>query len=475
MARQRTAKGLGTRHDLNYFKSMTAYRRWKLIGSLVVIVVAVAWLGADTVLKKQLAYSAGPLSRAHAVFASQCSTCHVSVINGIKTVGFKHNTTDDACLSCHEAPAHQSTQTFTPTCASCHGEHQGTPLLAHVAAAQCTQCHADLETNGGHARYATAITGFNRKHPEFAALREPDPGGLVFNHMVHMSNYVLGPKGQRVKLECNDCHHPAADSAGPWKYGEAQVQEASATASQTLSGTLLHPNAGRELMATVNYQNNCMGCHALQFDQRFIDPVPHKTPQEVHEFVVESFRQYIAQNPGAIREVETAGTTMRAGRVVPAAASGAPELPARSASEWVDRRVAQAENLLWRKTCRQCHQFDFPQGPSGLPVVKATNITQRWMPNAIFSHESHRALDCVSCHTNSTASQQTSDVLVPSIKTCQSCHTGSPTTAGRAENGCFECHQYHDWRQRKGFKGTYGIPQLTGESWISRLPFLGSR
>src|SRR5207248_1730419 len=100
--------------------------------------------------------------------------------------------------SCHEAPAHQSTQTFTPTCASCHGEHQGTPLLAHVAAAQCTQCHADLETNGGHARYATAITGFNRQHPEFAALREPDPGGLVFNHMVHMSNYVLGPKGQRV-------------------------------------------------------------------------------------------------------------------------------------------------------------------------------------------------------------------------------------------------------------------------------------
>ena len=162
MSRQRTAKGLGTRHDLNYFKSMTAYRRWKLIGSLVVIIAAIAWLGADTVLKKQLAYSAGPLSRAHAVFASQCSTCHVSVINGIKTVGFKHNTTDDACLSCHEAPAHQSTQTFTPTCASCHGEHQGTPLLAHVAAAQCTQCHADLQTNGGHARYATAITGFNR-------------------------------------------------------------------------------------------------------------------------------------------------------------------------------------------------------------------------------------------------------------------------------------------------------------------------
>src|SRR5205085_58913 len=321
MSRQRTAKGLGTRHDLNYFKSMTAYRRWKLIGSLVVIIAAIAWLGADTVLKKQLAYSAGPLSRAHAVFASQCRT--------------------------------------------------------------------------GHARYATAISGFNRKHPEFAALREPDPGGLVFNHMVHMSNYVLGPKGQRVKLECSDCHHPAADSAGPWKYGEAQVQEASATASQTLTGTLLHPNAGRELMATVNYQNNCMGCHALQFDRRFIDPVPHKTPQEVHEFVVESFRQYIAQNPGAIREVETAGTTMRAGRVVPAAASGAPETPARSASEWVDRRVAQAENLLWRKTCRQCHQFDFPQGPSGLPVVKATNITQRWMPNAIFSHESHRALDCV--------------------------------------------------------------------------------
>src|SRR5205814_7493189 len=353
MARQRPAKGPGTRHDLNYFKSMTAYRRWKLIGSLVVILAAVAWLGADTVLKKQLAYSAGPLSRAHAVFTSQCSTCHVSVINGVKAVGFKNNATDDACLSCHEAPAHQANQTFTPACASCHVEHRGTPLIAHVAEAQCTQCHSDLQTNGNHTRYATDITGFNRKHPEFAALRGPDPGGLVFNHMVHMSNYVLGPKGQRVKLECADCHRPAADAVGPAKYGEAQVQEAASSPSQTMKGMLLHPNAGRELMAMPTYQNNCIGCHSLAFDRRFIDPVPHKTPQEVHEFVVESFRQYIAQNPSAIREVETAGTTMRAGRVVPAAASG-PELPARSASEWVDRRVAQAESLLWRKTCRQC-------------------------------------------------------------------------------------------------------------------------
>src|SRR5207302_10323885 len=151
-----------------------------------------AWLGADTVLKKQLAYSAGPLSRAHAVFASQCSTCHVSVINGIKTVGFKHNTTDDACLSCHEAPAHQSTQTFTPTCASCHGQHQVTPLLAHVEAAQCTQCHADLETNGGHARYATAITGFNRKHPAFAALPHPAPARSALDLIAHTPKHAPG-------------------------------------------------------------------------------------------------------------------------------------------------------------------------------------------------------------------------------------------------------------------------------------------
>ena len=100
------------------------------------------------------------------------------------------------------------------------------------------------------------------------------------------------------------------------------------------------------------------------------------------------------------------------------------------------------------------------------------NIKPVWLPNSVFSHYSHLSIDCKSCHTKAIASQETADVLVPSIKTCQSCHNGSPTEAGSSENGCFLCHQYHDWRQRKGFKGTYGIPQLTGEALGSRFPFL---
>lgn len=452
MRRSRTAKSLGTRHDLSYFKSWSPAQRWRVFITLLLCVGALLWLGATTVKKKETVYSSGPLSSAHSFFTNQCNLCHVSIVNGIKQASFRNHPTDETCLTCHEAPAHKAGQTFTPECSTCHVEHTGTPKLARVRDASCTQCHADLKVKGGHARFVTEITGFNRKHPEFAPLRTAngDPGTIALNHAAHLGDAILGPNG-RVKLECSDCHRTEReDATAAWKYGEPQLRQAAAH-----TGELLNPHVGRELMAPIKFEKQCVGCHSLQFDKRFTESVPHKTTDIVHAFVLQKFKDYVAAHPEAVREP----IPMR--RQVPG--SDKEMRVARNAAEWIDMRVWEAEYLLWRKTCKQCHQLDFSQsGADGVPAVRPAAITARWLPNSVFSHQPHRSLECASCHINAPTSQKTSDVLLPGIASCQTCHNGNPQQVGRSENSCFECHQYHDWKQRAGTPGRYTIPQLTG-------------
>jgi RecJ-like exonuclease len=83
-----------------------------------------------------------------------------------------------------------------------------------------------------------------------------------------------------------------------------------------------------------------------------------------------------------------------------------------------------------------------------------------WFKDAQFDHAAHRSFTCVSCHTKAAVSTQTAEVLVPGIATCQTCHSGNPQQAGKSDNRCFECHDYHDWKQQPMFKGRYNINQL---------------
>ena len=56
-------------------------------------------------------------------------------------------------------------------------------------------------------------------------------------------------------------------------------------------------------------------------------------------------------------------------------------------------------------------------------------------------------------------SQNASEILLPSISTCQHCHDGKshpqgPALAtGHAESGCYLCHEYHGWDE-KGLRPT---------------------
>jgi len=92
-----------------------------------------------------------------------------------------------------------------------------------------------------------------------------------------------------------------------------------------------------------------------------------------------------------------------------------------------------------------------------LPYLAPANITLRWMPHAKFDHAAHTGFTCVSCHPKALTSTESSDILLPGIETCKTCHVPGPE---HAESRCFECHTYHDWSKRKEVTPKFTMPAL---------------
>jgi hypothetical protein len=443
--RTRTAKALAQRIDLNYFKRPHPFRRLKLILSIAVPAAVLLWLGGNAAGGSKAPYSSGPVAASHQVFGDKCERCHVTQVRA-----FRAHVTDNMCVSCHDAPQHKSNQTFTPACASCHVEHRGAVRLAATADRDCEQCHRDLNSTTGRLTVAKTVGAFNdahlrrgfggQAHPEFVAKRDgfKDAAVLKFNHEVHMKADLRGPKGA-TQLECATCHTAAA--AAP----------VAARSRRT------------DNMAPIRYARDCASCHPLFFDPLIDAVAPHDTPEKVHAMVTQSLREFIAENPAQIGRPDPVR-----GRIP----VNFPEAmrPVRSTGDWIEARTENVERLLWSKTCAECHTIvDRRPGladdvrrpglalrdPAPLPQVVPTNIPTGWMPRARFDHASHQLTSCTSCHA-ATTSRLTSDVLMPSIDTCQQCHKPSRG----AESRCFECHEYHDWKTAKPAKPGFNLDQL---------------
>jgi hypothetical protein len=454
LARTRTTKQLAQRIDLNYFKRPTALKRAKFWLSVGVPAIALVWIGWHGFARDSRVYSSGRMSEAHAVLGAECAACHV------QTAGmFSAKASDSACLACHDGPIHHAAQTSTVACATCHTEHRGRVSLVAAKNESCAECHGNLNTNGGAGHYAVHIESLEDGHPEFAALRENvrDPGTIRVNHAIHMKPIRRGPNGPNVQLECGDCHQPEAVSA-EWKYADANYTSGSAHYSAedkvvaAKSGTLARPGheRGRELMAPVKFATACAGCHSLAFDKRFNEGVPHDKPEMVHAFLAKRFSEYIAAHPGELREARDPARDL-SGK--PAQAAVRVYTP----NEWVDARIKDAEELLWRKTCKQCHALAVGAGQNNLPDVEPARTTVKWMPHSRFDHDAHGGFACASCHEKALSSTESSDVLLPGIATCKTCHEPGPE---HAESRCFECHTYHDWSKRKEMKPVFTLPAL---------------
>jgi hypothetical protein len=441
MRRTRTTKKLARRIDLQYFARPHTFRRWRFWLSVAIPVIAVGWFATQRAQGGQKVYSSGALATAHAVFTQQCGLCHIR-----QAGAFVEHVNEQACLACHDAPRHHDNQAFTPECSSCHMEHKGAMRLAAASTASCTQCHADLHARDGQPHYVAGIGDFDSKHPEFSALRagKSDPGQIKLNHYVHLQPNLIGPNNTRVQMACEDCHRSANEDA-------AQVRSISAT------DVPHEKKLPRAYMSPPEYAKHCAACHTLQFDKRFgNEQTPHDKPEIVHAFLQKRFGEYIAAHPAAVYEVEPPP------REIPERIR--PLRVARSASEWVEFRVEDAEWLLWTKTCKQCHTLNATSGP--LPEVAKSNITPRWLAHAQFDHHAHRMMSCTACHTRTRDSRETSDILLPGVQTCRQCHRESKTKES-AEGRCFECHQYHDWSKAKPTKGRFTIPELRGSARLT--------
>jgi hypothetical protein len=461
VARTRTTKKLAQRIDLNYFKRPTALKRAKLWLSVGLPALALIWIAWHGFARDSRVYSSGRMSEAHAVLEAQCAACHVQTAGA-----FSAKASDAACLPCHDGPLHHAAQTQTIGCAGCHTEHRGRVNLVAAKNQSCAQCHRDLKASSGAPHYAAHIESFEDEHPEFAALRPldgraaRDPGTIKVNHAIHMKPIRRGPNGPNVQLECGDCHKTAVGSA-EWKYADASYTSASTTYSSedlvfaTKAGALPLPRptapSGRERMAPVKFATACAGCHSLAFDKRFTEGVPHDKPEVVHAFLVKKFGEYIAAHPAELREARDPGRDLT-GKPVQAA------VRVYTPNEWVATRINDAEELLWRKTCKQCHALVIGAEQSDLPAVEPARTTVKWMPHAKFDHDAHRGFACEGCHEKALSSTETSDLLLPGIATCKACHAPGPE---HAESRCFECHTYHDWSKRKEVKPTFTLPALS--------------
>jgi hypothetical protein len=490
VARTRTTKKLAQRIDLNYFKRPSPYKRAKFWLSLLLPVVALAWIAWRTFAKDSRVYSSGRMSAAHAVLERECATCHLQ-----QAGAFSAKAADSACLACHDGPVHHATATKSLECATCHSEHRGRINISAASNQACAECHSKLESRAGNLPYRAHIRSLQDGHPEFAALRPvasqtaSDPGTIKLNHAIHMKLIRRGPNGPPVQLECSDCHRSSSVSAS-WTYADAKYTAAKPSYGELDEGLAIHaatlspraPMTGRELMAPVKFATACASCHALTFDKRFDEGVPHDKPEVVHAFLIKKFAEYIATHPAELRETRDPSRDLT-GRPAP------PRSQALTSSQWVAQRTTVAEELLWHKTCEQCHTLtgtqlqdtsiarwspvspaNAPRIPGGsqaatvapisgsvLPQVAPAKTTVRWMAHAKFDHDAHRGFTCVSCHEKALTSTEMSDVLLPGIATCQTCHAPGPD---HAESRCFECHTYHDWSKRKEVTPKFTLPAL---------------
>jgi hypothetical protein len=406
--RSRSTKKLAQRINLDYFKTQSGMSRWRRTLTIMLSAVGLGWLAWYAFAGSPKPYDAGPLAHAHALLGTKCTACHVSA------AAYQRSATDAACLSCHDGPIHHADQTFTPSCSDCHVEHQGAVRLASVSDRSCTQCHSDLRTQHGPAKFAAKVASF-ASHPDFSAIHTGavDPGTIKFSHRVHLKTGLRGPQGP-VELQCEGCHQPS----------------------------------GRTLMAPVSYEKHCVSCHPLEFDRRFSEAAPHKAPQVVYNFVAAQLTTYIAAHPAEISLVDQSDKRLPA---------RPPQPPACNAAEWVSQRLADAQVLLWRKSCIECHSLSYPNGSNSLPVVAKSALPSHWFEHARFDHRAHRMVECSSCHAKARESDAAADVLIPGVENCRQCHRSG---VAAAESRCFECHTYHDWSQEKPAAGKYVVKQF---------------
>jgi hypothetical protein len=195
-------------------------------------------------------------------------------------------------------------------------------------------------------------------------------------------------------------------------------------------------------MLPVSYENDCRRCHALTFDLFDLFPpgteAPHgRDPRETTAWLRARFRGLLADSPDLWKRPLVLPPEPDR-RLPPGIWRETTPEPPRSAEEWVERRANEASVLLVRRSCQLCHHLSTA---AENVEIEEPAIPDRWLRRAEFQHEPHRFFVCAGCHAAAARSQETSDILIPAMETCLSCHRGE--RPGSARSTCVTCHVYH--------------------------------
>ena len=368
-------------------------------------------------------WSTGPLHNVHRSIGDDCTACHETPFEPV---------TDQACLSCHEStPHHFDPLTFHVAdsmlgrCAECHVEHVEPSHLILRDDQGCTDCHADIDDTAGAPTQLRAVSNWSTGHPEFKvtvprleqsgrwsteriSIDSPlakSSSNLIFPHSVHMDpGGIEGPEGPE-QLNCASCHQPDEGEIG---------------------------------MVPVSMEQHCSSCHLLTFDPDHPDrELPHGEPDELLLMMEEFYarRTLIGATLAAGRPAFDAERPGRTGQLDEAARAEALALARDLASQ-------AAEDIFERTTCAICHDVTRREDTATASwEVLPVHINQHWMPLSRFDHGAHASESCESCHAAET-SLVSSDILMPDIASCQTCH-GDEHTDDRLVSVCLDCHSFH--------------------------------
>ena len=400
-------------------------------------------------MQPDIVWTSGPLSGAHAGLANSCGACHLQAFEA---------TPDRACIACHKpavvpdhaakdrldtgrphpagfglAAAHvqQGLGLEPGRCAACHKEHEGPKGTLNISASICQDCHDGLSTRLADTKL-NDVTAWE-KHPQFRPTlvtqagpaprferlslddRPLERSGLLYPHDLHLSrtnavaNMVRkqGLPAQDGALGCAYCHQPDAD------------------------GVRFKP---------IEMETNCSACHDLAFarDGNVLRTLPHGKPAQVAGIIRDFYlSQTLAPRPGV------ATLSRRGGKPGPATPLGA-VTPAQ-ASAAIDR-LFQKEGL-----CAECHETrnTGAANPAERWDVTPVQLTNHYLPKGMFPHGKHRTHDrktgeaaCLACHDGARSSKAATDVLLPKVADCRTCH-GGPEPRSSVAASCDTCHGYH--------------------------------
>ena len=454
--------------------------RKRVVAFTVIASILVLFVGLSHNLRDEFV-NPGPISSVHASEhfstvrhelsgdTSNCAACHGSAKDGVGSWAFKavdafqgnlsprelvkngpieSSAMDANCLSCHEGKKfHQPNMAAEFACHECHKEHQSSGLMLETASSYCTSCHGSAElmatsrklgsTTNPHAfpamlasaelklqarkrpedGYTGVITAFHVDHPEFRQIKDRvrDENQLKFNHEIHLKTGKI-PR----TMNCNDCHE--RDSRG-------------------------------EYQRPITYEKHCVECHTLQFDPETTADkdkpgiyLPHGDPYYVRAFLRSLNIQYeeYARSHEGMTDSDTLGDYVRGKKLAIEKRYGSGENLERSVF-FADMKGEIPGGLRAPFAgCATCHEVSEPTSETATPQIKKVSTPDRWMTLGKFNHDLHqKGLSCVDCHSVMD-SKLTSDLNLPSIKSCVECH--SPK--GGIDTRCTSCHTYHNDRPK---------------------------